>query len=289
MVNFIPPSVGPIDTEQLIIALTIDFLYIVFSWMYWKRAKRKLTLWLEITFRGLFPAGIAFIFIFFFENLLILSIALPALIFFKISRSGKLWLMDRFSSTLGNKLVILNEVDEEPNDEYTDLFEDSSAASYDVADIMAKNAKRLGEDVFKGCEEIIKSMEGGVVNVYYMWMMVYDKFEYVELLYLHPKDPNYKVPKVLNMNNVELEPIEIDDRHFRVFFGFKGDRNEEALVYLKKWKRVYETAKILPDYDDYIDLQDKYSELEQRYVDRRREFKKDKGWLKGEDKEKDDY
>jgi len=248
-----------------------------------------LTLWLEITFRGLFPAGIAFIFIFFFENLLILSIALPALIFFKISRSGKLWLMDRFSSTLGNKLVILNEVDEEPNDEYTDLFEDSSAASYDVADIMAKNAKRLGEDVFKGCEEIIKSMEGGVVNVYYMWMMVYDKFEYVELLYLHPKDPNYKVPKVLNMNNVELEPIEIDDRHFRVFFGFKGDRNEEALVYLKKWKRVYETAKILPDYDDYIDLQDKYSELEQRYVDRRREFKKDKGWLKGEDKEKDDY
>jgi hypothetical protein len=87
------------------------------------------------------------------------------------------------------------------------------------------------------------------------------------------------------MNCVELEPELVFDRDFLVFFAVGGDRNEDMLEYLKKWKRVYETAKIVPIYDDYIDLQDENAELRERYVNRRKRAIDFKHFIKGEEKE----
>jgi len=201
-----------------------------------------------------------------------------------MTHSGKLLLKENLHS-LDYHLTIINEANEPSEYEEPEIFENLAKKTYNVADVMTKNAKRLGEEFYKQCETIIKTMEGAEISVYYTWMMYCDKMEYLKFLYLHKIDPLFEIPQNLNMNCVELEPELVYDRLFRVFFAVGGDRNEEMLEYLKKWKRVYETAKIVPIYDDYMDLQDENAELRERYVNRRKRASDFKHFIKGEEKE----
>lgn len=287
LVEFITPSFGDINLGELVNALTLVFLYCVFSWFLWKRTSKKLTQWFEVLFRICFPISIAFIQIYFFQNWYICIIALPTLAFWALTRRGKVFLRENMNS-LANHLTIINEAGEEPEYEDTEIFENPSQKAYNVEETMTRNAKRLGNEIFQKCEEIIQTVEGGEINVYYTWMNYDGKFQYIQFLYLHSINTHYKVPKVLSMNNVKLDPTVVYDRKFEVFFAIAGERNEEMLEYLKKWKRVYETAKIFPVYDDYVGLQEENTELKARLIDSRKRRKEFKGFLKGEKEEDDD-
>jgi hypothetical protein len=216
-----------------------------------------------------------------------IMMGLPTLAFWAMSRRGKPTLRENDGSSRGDKLIIMSEYGEEPNDTYAEVWEDSSQTTYDIQEIMTYHAKRLGPDFYNECKEIIDATEGGAITLYHSWLDYHGKFEYIEFMYLHLVYDE-KIPKIWMLNGVMLEPEKIFDKNFKVFFCHEGKYDPRMLIYYQKYKHVLEQSKMIPKTDDYMALQDENDVLKTTIERMRKRHKNFKGYVQGEEKEDED-